>query len=110
MTRAILFDLFGTLVTAARGARRETGVAMAAQLGVAPEAYDRAYDGMAAARYVGAYTLPELVRELGLRGKAPKVDGYDALWVLRIPATGELDGSFLRQAFKPEDCPPRDAR
>lgn len=67
MTRAVLFDLFGTLVAAARTARRETSVAMAVRLGVEPDAFDRAYEGMATDRFTGAYTLPGLVRELAVR-------------------------------------------
>jgi putative hydrolase of the HAD superfamily len=93
MRRAILFDLFNTLVSGGTPATRTSvNLCTAAVLGVDPEAYDEAFFAVTRERYTGAYgSLPGTIRAIAsLVGGAPSDEQVDQASALRRTMTAEL--------------------
>lgn len=79
MPRAVLFDLFNTLIpSGGRALRAATNARIAEILGVDPDAFDAAFIGAAAERYTGAFgdltdTLRALAERVGGRPDAERL-------------------------------------
>jgi putative hydrolase of the HAD superfamily len=68
MPRALLSDLFSTLVPAGDSQRHAMSVAMSKALGVDPEAFVREFDAPSYERFIGAYgDLPSTLRVIAGR-------------------------------------------
>jgi putative hydrolase of the HAD superfamily len=93
MRRAIIFDLFNTLVSGGvHGDRTSVNLRTAAVLGVDPEAYDEAFFAVSRERYTGAYgSLAGTIRAIaGLVGGTPSDEQIERASALRRTMTAEL--------------------
>jgi putative hydrolase of the HAD superfamily len=93
MRRAVIFDLFNTLLSGGvHGDRTSVNLRTAAVLGVDPEAYNEAFFAVTRERYTGAYgDLAGTIRAIaGLVGGAPSDEQVERASALRRTMIAEL--------------------
>jgi putative hydrolase of the HAD superfamily len=92
MRRALLVDLFSTLIPGGHAERDEVHREMAETLGVEPDAFAAAFAATAYERFIGAYgDLPSTLREIAQRcGVAPTDDQLRRATALRRALANRL--------------------